>query len=56
MVRLVQDHLYRKSVALVLSLQLNLQRIIGTWILIAAFACGLRLAFRARCRSSAYMA
>jgi hypothetical protein len=47
MVRLVQDHLYRKSVALVLSLQLNLQRIVGTWILIAAFACGLRLAFPA---------
>ena len=47
MVRLVQDHLYRRSVALVLSLQLNLQRIVGAWILIAAFACGLRLAFPA---------
>ncbi len=47
MVRLVQDHLYRKSVALVLSLQFNLERIVGAWVLIAAFACGLRLAFPA---------
>lgn len=47
MVRLVQDHFYRKSVALILSLQLNLQRIVGAWVLIAAFACGLRLAFPA---------
>lgn len=47
MVRLVQDHLYRKSVALVLSLQLNLERIIAAWVVIAAFACGLRLAFPA---------
>ena len=47
MVRLVQDHLYRKSVALVLSLQLNLERIIAAWVVIAALACGLRLAFPA---------
>ena len=47
MVRLVQDHLYRRSVALVLSLQLNLQRIVAAWVVIAAFACGLRLAFPA---------
>lgn len=47
MVRLVQDHLYRKSVALVLSLQLNLERIIAAWVVIAAFACGVRLAFPA---------
>lgn len=47
MVRLVQDHLYRKSVALVQSLQFNLERIVGAWVLIAAFACGLRLAFPA---------
>ena len=47
MVRLVQDHLYRKSVALVLSLQLNLERIIAAWVVIAALACGVRLAFPA---------
>ena len=47
MVRLVQDHLYRKSVALVLSLQLNMERIIAAWVVIAAFACGVRLAFPA---------
>ena len=53
MVRLVQDHLYRRSVALVLSLQLNLQRIVAAWVLIAAFACGLRLAFPATPYASA---
>ena len=45
MVRVVKDHFYRKSVALVLSMQINLQRIIAAWVLIAAFACGVRLAF-----------
>ena len=53
MVRLVQDHLYRRSVALVLSLQLNLQRIVAAWVVIAAFACGLRLAFPATPYASA---
>ena len=53
MVRLVQDHLYRRSVALVLSLQLNLQRIVAAWVLIAALACGLRLAFPATPYASA---
>jgi hypothetical protein len=47
MVRVVKDHLYRKSVALVLSMQVNLQRIVAGWILIAAFACGVRMAFPA---------
>jgi len=47
MVRAVKDHLYRKSVSLVLSMQVNLERIVGAWVLIAAFACGLRLAFPA---------
>ena len=47
MVRVVKDHLYRKSVAVVLSMQVNLQRIVAIWILAAAFACGLRLAFPA---------
>jgi len=47
MVRVVKDHLYRKSVALVLSMQVNLQRIVAAWILIAAFACGVRMAFPA---------
>ena len=47
MVRMVKDHLYRKSVALVLSMQVNLQRILMIWVLVAAFACGLRLAFPA---------
>ncbi|HKT78530.1 MAG TPA: DUF2569 domain-containing protein [Sphingobium sp.] len=47
MVQAVRDHLYRKSVALVLSVQLNLERIIAIWVLIAAFACGVRLAFPA---------
>lgn len=47
MVRVVKDHLYRKSVALVLSMQLNLERIVVGWVLVAAFACGLRLAFPA---------
>lgn len=47
MVRLVKDHLYRKSVAVVLSMQVNLERIVAIWILAAAFACGLRLAFPA---------
>lgn len=47
MVRAVQDHLYRKSVALVLSMQVNLQRILTIWVMLAAFACGLRLAFPA---------
>lgn len=47
MVQAVRDHLYRKSVALVLSMQVNLQRILTIWVLIAAFACGVRLAFPA---------
>lgn len=47
MVRMVKDHLYRKSVALVLSMQVNLERILMLWVLLAAFACGLRLAFPA---------
>ncbi|WP_340264356.1 DUF2569 domain-containing protein [Sphingobium mellinum] len=47
MVRAVKDHLYRKSVSLVLSMQVNLERIIAVWVLVAAFACGLRLAFPA---------
>ncbi|AEG48051.1 hypothetical protein Sphch_0352 [Sphingobium chlorophenolicum L-1] len=47
MVRTVKDHLYRKSVAIVLSMQVNLERIVAIWILAAAFACGLRLAFPA---------
>lgn len=47
MVRVVKDHLYRKSVALVLSMQINLERIVMIWIMLAAFACGLRLAFPA---------
>lgn len=47
MVRTMKDHLYRKSVAVVLSVQVNLQRILAIWILMAAFACGLRLAFPA---------
>jgi hypothetical protein len=47
MVRVVKDHFYRKSVALVLSMQVNLQRILMIWVLAAAFACGLRLAFPA---------
>lgn len=45
MVRAVQDHLYRKSVALVLSMQVNLRRILTIWVIAAAFACGVRLAF-----------
>ncbi|KFG89635.1 hypothetical protein BV98_002442 [Sphingobium herbicidovorans NBRC 16415] len=53
MVRLVQDHLYRRSVALVLSMQVNLHRIIAIWVLVAAFACGLRLAFPATPYASA---
>ncbi|WP_022682803.1 DUF2569 family protein [Sphingobium bisphenolivorans] len=47
MVRAVQDRLYRKSVALVLSMQVNLPRILVAWVVLAAFACGLRLAFPA---------
>ncbi|WP_313804956.1 DUF2569 domain-containing protein [Sphingobium sp.] len=47
MVRVVKDHLYRKSVAVVLSMQVNLQWIVAVWIVAAAFACGLRLAFPA---------
>lgn len=47
MVQVVRDHFYRKSVALVLSMQVNLQRILGIWVLLAAFACGLRLSFPA---------
>ena len=47
MVQVVRDHLYRKSVALVLTMQVNLQRILAIWVLIAAFACGVRLAFPA---------
>lgn len=47
MVRVVRDHFYRKSVALVLSMQVNLERIVGIWVLLAAFACGIRLAFPA---------
>ncbi|WP_242122818.1 DUF2569 domain-containing protein [Sphingobium sp. Sx8-8] len=47
MVQVVKDHLYRKSVAIVLAMQVNLQRILTIWILVAAFACGLRLAFPA---------
>ena len=47
MVQVVKDHLYRKSVALVLSMQVNLQRIMMIWVLLAAFACGLRMAFPA---------
>lgn len=43
----VRDHLYRNSVALVLSLQVNLQRILAIWVLLAAFACGIRLTFPA---------
>jgi len=45
MVQLVKDHFYRKSVALVLSVQVNLQRILAIWVVLAAFACGVRLAF-----------
>lgn len=45
MVQVVKDHLYRKSVALVLSMQVNLQRILAIWVLAGAFACGVRLAF-----------
>ncbi|ANI78849.1 MULTISPECIES: DUF2569 domain-containing protein [Sphingobium] len=47
MVRVVKDHLYRRSVALVLSMQVNLQRIVAAWVLVAAFACGVRIAFPA---------
>ncbi|KXU30891.1 hypothetical protein A0J57_19240 [Sphingobium sp. 22B] len=47
MVRMVRDRLYRKSVAVVLSMQVNLERIVVIWIMAAAFACGLRLAFPA---------
>lgn len=47
MVRVVKDHLYRKSVALVLSMQVNLRSILLIWVMVAAFACGLRLAFPA---------
>lgn len=47
MVRAVQDHLYRRSVALVLSMQVNLLRVVAIWIMLAAFASGLRLAFPA---------
>jgi len=47
MVRVVKDHLYRRSVALVLSMQLNLHRIVAMWVLVAAFACGVRIAFPA---------
>ncbi len=47
MVRMVRDHFYRKSVALVLSMQVNLQRIVAIWVLLAAFACGIRLSFPA---------
>lgn len=47
MVRIVRDHFYRKSVALVLSMQVNLQRIVAIWVLLAAFACGIRLSFPA---------
>ena len=47
MVRMVRNHFYRKSVALVLSMQVNLQRIVAIWVLLAAFACGLRLSFPA---------
>ncbi|HEX7740867.1 MAG TPA: DUF2569 domain-containing protein [Sphingobium sp.] len=45
MVRAVQDHLYRKSVALVLAMQVDLRRILAIWVIAAAFACGVRLAF-----------
>ena len=47
MVRMVRNHFYRKSVALVLSMQVNLQRIVAIWVLLGAFACGLRLSFPA---------
>ena len=53
MVQAVKDHLYRKSVSLVLSMQVNLLRIVAIWVLIAAFACGVRLAFPATPYASA---
>lgn len=48
MVRMVRDRLYRKSVAVVLSMQVNLERIVAIWIMAAAFACACGWHFRRR--------